>query len=84
MSVPEHAARVLELLRERGSGQWVTFGELVAECEQAVEIVARFLGLLELYRGRSVLFDQREPLGDLLVTWTGDEEGSVITAEDYG
>ncbi|MDG3012874.1 segregation/condensation protein A [Rhodococcus sp. D2-41] len=84
VSVPEHAARVLELLRERRSGQWATFGELVAECEQAVEIVARFLGLLELYRGRSVLFEQREPLGDLLVTWTADEEGPVITAEDYG
>lgn len=52
VSVPEHAKRMVELLAERGAGQWMTFTELVAECTAPIEIVARFLGVLELYRSR--------------------------------
>jgi segregation and condensation protein A len=36
-----------------------------------MEVVARFLALLELYREATVLFEQEDPLGDLRVTWTG-------------
>jgi segregation and condensation protein A len=52
-----------------------------------VQIVARFLALLELYRERAVAFEQPEPLGELLVSWTGevDADGqSLVSAEDYG
>jgi segregation and condensation protein A len=84
VSVPEQAARILELLRGRGANQWASFGELVSECEVAVEIVARFLALLELYREQSVLFEQPEPLGELLVSWTGGDVRLPVTEEDYG
>lgn len=84
VSVPEQAARILELLRERGPGVWTPFGELIAECEMSVLIVARFLALLELYRERSVLFEQPEPLGDLLVSWTGASAATPAREEDYG
>ncbi|QCQ91249.1 segregation and condensation protein A [Rhodococcus sp. SGAir0479] len=84
VSVPEQAQRILELLRARGPGVWTPFGELTAECELPVHIVARFLALLELYRARSVLFEQPEPLGDLLVTWTGEVETVPASEEDYG
>lgn len=84
VSVPEQAARMLELLRERGVGEWASFGDLVAECEVTVEIVARFLALLELYREQAVLFEQPEPLGELLVSWTGDVTRTPATEEDYG
>jgi len=83
VSVPEQAARVLELLRERGVGVWTPFGDLIAECEIPVQIVARFLALLELYRERSVLFEQPEPLGDLLVSWTGESAAVPASKEDY-
>ena len=33
-------------------------------------MVARFLGLLNLYRESAVAFDQPEPLGTLTVRWT--------------
>jgi segregation and condensation protein A len=56
----------------------------VSECEVAVEIVARFLALLELYREQSVLFEQPEPLGELLVSWTGGDVRLPVTEEDYG
>jgi segregation and condensation protein A len=72
VSVPEQAGRVLDYLERRGPGQWASFADLVADCGGAIEIVGRFLALLELYRMRAVAFDQSEPLGVLQVSWTGD------------
>jgi segregation and condensation protein A len=87
VSVPEQAAIILDLLRQRGEGAWAGFGDLVAGCEETVQIVARFLALLELYRQRAVAFEQLEPLGDLLVSWTGeggDDGRMLVSSEDYG
>lgn len=72
VSVPEQAGVLLTLLEERGTGQWASFAELVADCRAPIEIVGRFLALLELYRVRAVAFDQSEPLGVLQVSWTGE------------
>ena len=72
VSVPEQAEKLLAVLERRGVGQWATFSDLVADCEAPIEIVGRFLALLELYRARTVAFDQSEPLGVLQVSWTGD------------
>jgi segregation and condensation protein A len=76
VSVPEQAQLVLNLLESRGVGQWATFSELVADCSAGIEIVGRFLALLELFRSRAVAFDQAEPLGVLQVSWTGDRPTS--------
>lgn len=72
VSVPEQAERLLGLLERRGVGQWASFTELVADCSEPIQIVGRFLALLELYRARAVAFEQSEPLGVLQVSWTGD------------
>jgi segregation and condensation protein A len=72
VSVPEEAEKLLAVLERRGIGQWASFSELVADCEVPIEIVGRFLALLELYRARAVTFDQSEPLGVLQISWTGD------------
>jgi segregation and condensation protein A len=76
VSVPEQAERLLSVLERRGVGQWATFSELVADAQGAIEIVGRFLALLELYRARAVAFEQSEPLGVLQVSWTGDRPTS--------
>ncbi|MGB8795175.1 MAG: segregation/condensation protein A [Mycobacterium sp.] len=73
VSVPEQARQLLSLLEERGIGQWASFSDLIADCRASIEIVGRFLALLELYRSRAVAFDQSEPLGVLQVSWTGDQ-----------
>jgi segregation and condensation protein A len=73
VSVPEQAERLMEFLERRGVGQWASFAELVADCSEPIQIVGRFLGLLELYRARAVAFEQSEPLGVLQVSWTGDQ-----------
>ncbi|MBI3692467.1 MAG: segregation/condensation protein A [Mycolicibacterium aromaticivorans] len=72
VSVPEQAELLLEFLSSRGAGQWASFKELVADCDEPIQIVGRFLALLELYRARTVAFEQPEPLGVLQVSWTGD------------
>lgn len=86
VSVPQQARRLAELL-SAAPGSWLTFGQLVAECENGLEVVGRFLGLLELFRERAVAFEQPEALGDLSVSWTGDRDVTDIKmdrAEDYG
>jgi segregation and condensation protein A len=76
VSVPEQAEQLLAELQRRGLGQWATFAELVADCREPILIVGRFLALLELYRARTVAFDQSEPLGVLQISWTGDRPSS--------
>lgn len=72
VSVPEQAQHVLSLLEQRGVGQWLTFADLVVDCTGGLEIVGRFLALLELFRAQAVAFEQVEPLGVLQVSWTGN------------
>jgi segregation and condensation protein A len=69
VSVPEQTALLRERLRRTGSG---SFRSLTADCTGTLEVVARFLGLLELYRDGLVSFEQVEALGDLHVRWTGE------------
>ncbi|MCB0928925.1 MAG: segregation/condensation protein A [Mycolicibacterium insubricum] len=72
VSVPEQAQKLLRQLETRGVGQWASFRELVADCSAGIEVVGRFLALLELYRARAVAFEQPEALGMLQISWTGD------------
>jgi segregation and condensation protein A len=73
VSVREQAGIVSERLRRSGTS---TFRSLTSDCTTTIEIVARFLALLELFREALVSFEQVTPLGDLLVRWTGvDADG---------
>jgi segregation and condensation protein A len=72
VSVTEQVSNLMALLQRRGIGQWASFGDLVADCQAPIEIVGRFLALLELYRARAVAFEQPEALGALQISWTGE------------
>ena len=64
----------LLLVRSRvAAGGTVTFRRLSGDCAHTLEVVARFLVLLELYRQQLVTFDQVSPLGELHVRWTGPQ-----------
>ena len=73
VSVREQTAVLTDRLRRTGGG---SFRALTADCEGTLEVVARFLGLLELYREGLVAFEQAEALGELRVRWTGPGQGS--------
>ena len=81
VSIPEQATKLLAMLEARGSGQWASFSELVADCAAPIEVVGRFLALLELYRSRAVAFDQSEPLGVLQISWTGERPTTEASVE---
>jgi segregation and condensation protein A len=62
----------LLLVRGRLAGAGTTtFRALSGDCAHTLEVVARFLALLELYRQQLVSFHQVSPLGELHVRWTG-------------
>jgi segregation and condensation protein A len=81
VSVREHLAILREkLLRVRTA----TFRALCADCTSTLEVVARFLALLELYREGLVTFDQPTALGELVVQWVADDTaGLEITIDEY-
>ncbi|MBA0128274.1 segregation/condensation protein A [Haloechinothrix sp. YIM 98757] len=81
VSVREHAATLRIRLAEAGSA---SFGQLVSDCQHTMEIVARFLALLDLYREASVEFAQDSPLGELTVQWAGGslEEAQAAAESD--
>ncbi|MGY1728506.1 segregation and condensation protein A [Geodermatophilus sp. SYSU D01062] len=68
VSVAEQLLAVRSALIGAGT---LTFRALTAECSSTLEVVARFLALLELYRQQRVTFTQLTPLGELHVRWTG-------------
>nr|WP_309227436.1 segregation/condensation protein A [Micromonospora thermarum] len=72
VSVREHAGIIAERLRRAGTA---TFSGLCADCEATLEVVARFLALLELYREGLVAFVQDQALEELTVRWTGPADG---------
>jgi segregation and condensation protein A len=84
VSVREHMLAIRERLRRQRAA---TFRSLVADCQNTLEVVARFLGLLELYRDGAVAFDQAAALAELRVRWVaaeGAEFEDDTVDEEYG
>ncbi|TQJ21917.1 segregation/condensation protein A [Micromonospora zamorensis] len=81
VSVREHAAILATRLRRAGTA---TFSLLCADCEATLEVVARFLALLELYREGLVSFVQEQALEELTVRWTGPADGDTeVHVDEY-
>lgn len=80
VSVREQAALLVQRLR---AARVASFRALTADCETRHHVVARFLGLLELYREGQVSFEQVTPLGDLSVRWTGEGAGEVDIHDEF-
>jgi segregation and condensation protein A len=81
VSVREHANIVRDRLIEQREA---TFSALCIDCESTLEVVARFLAMLELYRENLVDFEQVQALGELIVRWIGPDNPDVtIEVEEY-
>jgi segregation and condensation protein A len=83
VSIREQAAEVIAILRRSPK---VTFREVIASISDRAVVVARFLAVLELYRYNAIGFEQESPLGDLQITWRGnnfDDEQLAILGADY-
>lgn len=89
VSIREQAAFVVSMLRR---GEPMTFRQLIAGVDDSGAqlrgvIVARFLAVLELYRGSAISFEQIEPLGELTLRWTAQhwsDDSLATLGADYG
>ena len=79
VSVREQVAVLIAKMREFGTA---SFQKLCDDAPDTLTIVARFLGLLELFREAAVMFDQPDAFAELTVSWTGTEEGELKVAVD--
>jgi segregation and condensation protein A len=80
ISVADEANRVVAMLRQRGSA---TFRSLVADADNTLVVIARFLAILELYKDSLIRFEQIVALGELHITWTGSAEGEIKVSDEF-
>jgi segregation and condensation protein A len=78
MSVREQMGILRDRLRRAGTA---TFRALVSDCSATIEVVGRFLAVLELYRDGWVAFDQVAALSELSVRWTGPDDDVDLPAD---
>ncbi|MDQ3941015.1 MAG: segregation/condensation protein A [Actinomycetota bacterium] len=82
VSVRDAIVEVAGLLQRNGDA---TFGELCRGRDDRIEVVVRFLALLELYKAGAVELEQFDRFGDIRAAWTGagDLDDTVALADEY-
>jgi len=82
-SVADALMEMLETLPKLGK---VTFRQITEAIYDRIEVVVRFLAILELYKQGRVTLEQSDRFGDIEVQWTaGDDTGfeAVLNIDDY-
>ena len=82
-SVAEALMEMLETLPKLGK---VTFRQVTEAIYDRIEVVVRFLAILELYKQGRVSLEQSDRFGEIEVQWTaGDDTGfeAVLQIDDY-
>lgn len=79
------AEAVEELMDELPRMGRTSFRALTSDLIERLEIVVRFLALLEMYKQGWIEIDQGDRFGDISVEWTGIGPGSdgPLTVDDY-
>ncbi len=80
------ADALVELMDELPRAGRISFSRLTSGLVERLEVIVRFLALLELFKQGAVELDQTERFGDIEIVWMGldarDEE-SVLAIDDY-
>jgi segregation and condensation protein A len=82
-SVADALMEMLETLPKLGK---VTFRQITEAIHDRIEVVVRFLAILELYKQGRVTLEQSDRFGDIELQWTaGDDTGfeAVLNIDDY-
>ncbi|GJM38565.1 MAG: segregation/condensation protein A [Acidimicrobiales bacterium] len=79
------AEAVEELVDELPRVGRLTFRELTSELVDRIEVVVRFLAVLELFKQGVVELDQPGNFGEIAIVWIGDESvrAEAITIDTY-
>ena len=81
VSVSEALADLMAVPRDRRAA---SFRALVEACTTRMEVIVRFLALLELCKLGRVTLGQGTTFGDLRIDWLADDEGLVGVASGRG
>ena len=81
----DRTLRGLERRDELPRAGRITFRRLTADLADRIEVIIRFLAVLELYKQGAVEIDQPERFGDIEVAWTaGDDfDSEAILIDSY-
>ena len=71
------ADAVAELIDELPRAGRISFRRLTADLADRIEVIVRFLAVLELFKQGFVEIDQPQRFGDIDVTWCGDDEADT-------
>ena len=74
-------AAILDLSGRLAGGGPQSFASLCGDRRERIEIVVRFLALLELFKAGAVELDQAERFGDISARWTGEVEPGAVVEE---
>jgi segregation and condensation protein A len=81
------ADAVVELLDELPRVGRISFSRLTSGLVERLEVIVRFLALLELFKQGAVELDQTDRFGDIEITWNGvgvsPGAGGTIEIDDY-
>lgn len=79
------ADALAELVDELPRVRRITFRRLTSDLVDRIEIIVRFLALLELFKQGYLEIEQSEKFGDIDIVWIGEEAVSVgaILIDDY-
>ncbi|MDQ4142971.1 MAG: segregation/condensation protein A [Actinomycetota bacterium] len=79
------AEAIVDLAERLRFGEVRSFRDLCAHVQDRIEVVVRFLGLLELFKAGAIDLAQATRWGDISVEWTGEVDASDVLAdvEDY-
>jgi segregation and condensation protein A len=77
------ADAVEELLDELPRAGRITFARLTSGLVERLEVIVRFLALLELFKQGFVEIDQADRFGDIEITWTGVSTDEIVEMDEY-
>jgi segregation and condensation protein A len=78
VTVGEAVAELVDELARTGP---ITFRRLTSGFVERIDIIVRFLAILELYKQGHVELSQAQWLGEIEITWTGDDDRQLVLAE---
>ena len=79
------ADAVAELVDELPRVGRITFARLTASLVERLDVIVRFLAVLELFKQGLVEVDQTDRCGDIRIEWTGpsDPDAAAIAVDVY-
>jgi len=80
VTVAEAIAKVLRVLAERAS---VSFREITRDCQERIDVVVRFLAVLELIKRGEADVDQAESFGEITLRRNGTTGRIDATVDEY-